>query len=173
MGLALLFAVFSNTAYLLSDEQLISAALDPVPFRRLAPGWFQCSFSTFLRCGAFSRPSLMACQAIVTLNYSFHLSGNSRIHAAMPHMNIGMCRAINLHLLGSSSKQPHRNSAEREIGRYGGSWSRLSGIFYPFIGTHVSIPAPSLLHPRCSRVLAKGSARRGATPFRYASPRLA
>lgn len=143
--LSLLFAVLSNAAFLLDDQQMKSAALDPEQLKRSATTWFDCSFATFFRCDGLARPSLLACQAMVTLNYAFHLSGNTRIHGAMPNINIGMARAINLHLLGSSHSGSTEEIIQREMGRR--VWWHLVEVEWNFTPYHrYSCEYKSTLH---------------------------
>ena len=117
MFIALLFAVLSNTAYLADEEQVRGTALDLSSIRPQAATWFNCSYASFFRCNGMAEPSLLGAQAMVTLNYAFHLSGNSRTHGAMFSINIGIVRAVNLHLLGSRPEATSRTVDECEMGR--------------------------------------------------------
>lgn len=117
MLLSLLFAVLSISAFLLDDEQLESSGLEPERLRSSGSLWFDCSLATYFRCDALTRPSLMACQAMIALNYSFHLSGNTRIHDAITHLNNGSARALNLHLLGADCSGSVGEIVHREIAR--------------------------------------------------------
>ncbi|KFY53881.1 hypothetical protein V496_07364 [Pseudogymnoascus sp. VKM F-4515 (FW-2607)] len=132
--LSLLFAVLSNAAFLLDNQQMESAGLDPDKLKRSATTWFDCSFASFFRCDGLAHRSLLACQAMVTLNYAFHMSGNTRIHGAMPSINIGMARAINLHLLGSSHSGSTEEIIQREMGRR--VWWHLVEVEWNFTPYH-------------------------------------
>lgn len=117
MFLVLLFAILSNAAFLLDDSQLVAAGLVPQQLRRSAPIWFDCCLATFFRCHGMTRPSLMACQAMVTLNYAFHLTRNTRIHVTICAIIAAMARAMNLHLLGGEYAGSPEDVVRREIGR--------------------------------------------------------
>ncbi|VUC32995.1 unnamed protein product [Clonostachys rosea] len=117
MFLSVLFAILSNSAFLLSDERLASAPLEMVSIRDFASLWFDCSFASFHRCDGLAEPSLTGLQAMIVLNYAFHLSGNSKTHRSMFAINIGTARAINLHLLGSQMTGSVEDVLRRELGR--------------------------------------------------------
>lgn len=132
--LSLLFAVYSCSAYLLDEHQAQSAGLNPEELRSSANLWFDCSLGTFFRCDGLSSPSLVACQALLTLNYCFHLSGNSRIHAAVPSIVMGMARAINLHLLGTVQSDSPADSMQLEIGSR--VWWNIVEVEWHFLPYH-------------------------------------
>ena len=117
MYLAQLFALLSIAAYLLDDQQIEVIGLDVNRLRCSAPVWFDCCLATFFRCDGLIRPSLMGTQVLITLNYGFHLSGNTRIHRPLGHVNNGFARALNLHLLGSDRSGSVEEIVQREIGR--------------------------------------------------------
>jgi hypothetical protein len=104
MFTSLLFSILSVTAYLLTDDQAAEAGYSRDELEAMAPTWFDCSYASFFRCQGMSDPSLLAVQSMVTLNYAFHLSGNSKAHHSMFGLNVGMARSIGIHLLGM--KQP-------------------------------------------------------------------
>ncbi|RMJ11583.1 hypothetical protein CDV36_008793 [Fusarium kuroshium] len=116
MFLSLLFAILSVTGYLLDDQQASEAGLQSNSLCGLAPVWFDCSYASFFRCNGLSEPSLVAVQAMITLTYPFHLSGNSKTHRSMFGINIGLARATGLHLLGSHRAGPFENAILRETG---------------------------------------------------------
>ncbi|CAG9948948.1 unnamed protein product [Clonostachys rosea f. rosea IK726] len=117
MFLSVLFAILSNSAFLLSDERLASAPLEMVSIRDFASLWFDCSFASFHRCDGLAEPSIVSLQAMIALNYAFHLSGNSKTHRSMFAINIGTARALNLHLLGSQITGSADEIILRETGR--------------------------------------------------------
>ncbi|KAL2866575.1 Zn(II)2Cys6 transcription factor [Aspergillus lucknowensis] len=117
MFIALLFAVLSNAAYLLDDEDARETGLEPGRLRQLASVWFDCSYASFFRCNGLAEPSLLGVQAMVTLNYAFHLSGNTKMHNSMFSINVGTARSANLHLLGDQTSDPAQDVVQREMGR--------------------------------------------------------
>jgi len=117
ISLALLFAVLSTTAHLLDDDQASIIGISNLMLRKTAPLWFDCCLATFFRCDGLVRPSILACQTIITLSSSFHLSGNTAVHGAMGHLRNGYARALNLHLLGEDRSGSARDIVHREIGR--------------------------------------------------------
>lgn len=117
MHIALLFAVLSNPAFFL-DEQLASLqGLDPDCLMHFARQWFNCSIATFYRCGGMHHQSLAGCQTIFTLRYALHLTGNSNTHQLLAYVNIGIARAMNLHLLDKDDRSPEEENIKREMGR--------------------------------------------------------
>lgn len=132
--LSLLFAILSVTGYLLDDQQTREAGLQPNSLYGLAPVWFDCSYASFFRCNGLSEPSLVAVQAMITLTYPFHLSGNSKTHRSMFGINIGLARAAGLHLLGSQKSGVFENAILRETGRR--AWWYLVETEWSFIPYH-------------------------------------
>lgn len=117
MQLALLFAVLSNAAFFLDEQQAWDQGLDPERLLHFARQWFNCSIATFYRCGGVSHHSLTACQTILTLRYAFHLTGNSNAHQQMSYIGIGMARAMNLHLLGKHGSVTEEDALVRDLAR--------------------------------------------------------
>ena len=117
MQLALLFAVLSNAAFFLDEQQAWEQGLDPERLLQFARQWFNCSIATFFRCGGISHISLAACQTILVLRYAFHLTGNSITHQQLAYVGIGIARAMNLHLLGKNDSSLEGDSIMREAGR--------------------------------------------------------
>jgi len=117
MPLALLFAVLSNAAFFLDEQLAWSRGLPPQQLLQSAREWFNCSVATFFRCGGLTHFSLTACQIILTLRYAFHLTGNSSLHQQLAYLGIGIARAMNLHLLGSSQGNSDEDLQRREMGR--------------------------------------------------------
>ncbi|KAI9147016.1 Agnestins biosynthesis cluster transcription factor AgnL11 [Paramyrothecium foliicola] len=134
MFLALLFSILSNAAYLLEDEQIETAGLDISSIRQSGSVWFDCCIATFFRCDGITRPSLMACQAMVTLNYAFHTSGNTRAHVAISNIIAGTARAMNLHLLGREHTGSVEEVVRREIGRR--VWWHITETEWYFFAYH-------------------------------------
>lgn len=117
MFTSLLFSILSVTAYLLTDDQASEAGYSRDELEAMASTWFDCSYASFFRCEGMSDPSLLAVQAMITLNYAFHLSGNSRAHHSMFGLNVGMARSIGIHLLGTKQHENPRGSLRDQMGR--------------------------------------------------------
>jgi hypothetical protein len=117
MQLALIFAVLSNAAFFLDDQEAWQQGLNPERLQQFARQWFNCSIATFFRCGGVTHHSLAACQTILTLRYAFHLTGNSNTHQQLAYVGIGIARAMNLHLLGKIDSGSDEDSLLRDIGR--------------------------------------------------------
>ncbi|KAJ3533277.1 hypothetical protein NM208_g8059 [Fusarium decemcellulare] len=115
--LSLLFAVLSMAAYFLGEEEANQAGLEMVELEKLGRLWFDCSLATLFRCEGFIKPSLTGCQVILTLNYSFHLSGNTAVHVTLSNLAVAFARTLNLHLLGNEKSASGDESLRKEIGR--------------------------------------------------------
>ncbi|KAK0389772.1 hypothetical protein NLU13_3345 [Sarocladium strictum] len=151
MHLALLFAVLSNAAFFLDEQQAWEQGLDPERLQQFARQWFNCSIATFFRCGGISHNSLAACQTILSLRYAFHLTGNSSTHQQLAYVGIGIARAMNLHLLGKNESSSEEGSLMRDLGRrcwwllVEGDWDLLPYHRYCFISPpHFNTALPDI-----------------------------
>ncbi|VUC22910.1 unnamed protein product [Clonostachys rosea] len=117
MTLALLFAVLSVSAFFFEDYQTYAGMPNPEDMEALAQKWFDLSLATFFRCEGLTKPTLTACNTILTLFPAFNLSGNTPIHGSMMQLLIGIGRSTNLHLLGNDNTGSPEMILKRDLGR--------------------------------------------------------
>jgi hypothetical protein len=115
--LAVFFAVLSFAGYFMEDPQAQLNGFQAGEVDRLAKIWFDCSIAILFRNNFAAQPTFTACQAILTLMYPFHLSGNTGLHVGMSSVLKSHARAMNLHLLGSSPGASKEDRLAREMGR--------------------------------------------------------
>lgn len=115
--LALYFAVLCLAAYFMEADHAQLNGFQPAELGRLAKVWFDCSIAVLMRNNYIGASSFVALQAVQTLRYPFHLSGNTAIHTGFAILARHMAMSMNLHLLGSGYGEGEEEKLAREMAR--------------------------------------------------------